>query len=202
MAKPKLNEEHVFQACRKVVDRGLPLTARNVRDELGSGSFTTLVPLINCFRTGLTRETSIRITLPPPPQEIENLLKKVATDLWVKFHLNVEPDRKDLEAKHERRVQQLDLELQEAREEIAGHSAEIANLEDSLKSAENELEKMKRQFAEKDGQLQLVKSQLEQREIEIKKLFERAIKAEGNNRPLSKKDTGNKGRLSQMGQLK
>jgi chromosome segregation ATPase len=179
MAKGNLREEHTFNACQRVIDKSLPLTARNVRDELGGGSFTTLVPLLNKFRQKLNSESSSRVNLPPLPQEIENFAKKMLNDLWAKFHLNTESEKKDIEAKYERRLAHLQVELSDAREEVAGHSAEIEKLEEQLQVAESELEKTRRSLAEKDGQVKLIMKQLSERDEELKALLERAARAEG-----------------------
>ncbi|NJL25222.1 MAG: hypothetical protein HC902_08615 [Calothrix sp. SM1_5_4] len=178
MSKEAQRQESVFEACRRVIERGLPLTARNVRDELGGGSFTTLVPHINAYRSKISGETAIRGSLPPPPQELENLTKKMTLELWLKVRMINEAEIKESTAKFERRLASLQADLDLAKEEVAGHAAEIQKLEEAFSISENRLQEQRRRLAEKEGQIQLVTSQLEQRDLEIKALLERAIRAE------------------------
>lgn len=181
MAKQIINQDKVFAACKRVVDRSLPLTARNVRDEIGGGSFTTLVPLLNEFKSKLQTETQARSQLPPPPSELQEFTKKMTQDLWVHLRMIVDKELKDLQLKHETQTNRLRKELEESREEVAGYSTEITNLEEVIKNLEQELINQRKKESETEGKLELLIKQNQQKETEIKSLLERAIKAEANS---------------------
>ena len=50
MARLGVTKDDVFAACKTLLKEGANLTVANVREELGTGSYTTLLPLIDAFK--------------------------------------------------------------------------------------------------------------------------------------------------------
>ena len=86
MARLGITKEDVFAACKTLLKEGANLTVANVREELGTGSYTTLLPLIDAFKTSFkeTAEQAAAGTqgLPILPVDLNDQGSRFIQDIW------------------------------------------------------------------------------------------------------------------------
>jgi len=179
MARLGVTKEDAFKACEALVSTGVPITVANVRHELGTGSYTTLLPLIQEFKSQASAEKPAEATGAPQLPEIvirqgRDLMEQIWANAWDLAKKEIEEARAafqtDLEAK-EKELKTTAAELSQTLSDLKKYEQEIAELR-----AQVEAEKEK--WQKREGEMNLLRSQIATKETENRSLLERAVRTE------------------------
>lgn len=181
MARLGVTKDDVFAACRTLLKDGANLTVANVREELGTGSYTTLLPLIDAFKTSL-KETSEQAAadgaLPALPGDLGDQGSKFIQDIWWQATTQANKRIEEVSTQFKKELADLQSQLDAKSEELTQALTDITRLEKELGVVAAESDEKTKGLSQKDGELNLLKSQLKDKDIELKSYLERAIGAE------------------------
>lgn len=181
MARLGITKEDVFAACKTLLKEGVNLTVANVREELGTGSYTTLLPLIDSFKASMkeTIEASADGNLPPAmPSDIHDQGSKFIQDIWWQATTEANKKIEEISTQFKKELSDLLVQITAKTEELDQAVADITRLEKDSDQLKSESEEKERALQQKEGEITLLKSQLKGKESEIKVYLERAVGAE------------------------
>ena len=72
MARPGITQEQVFEAATALQDEGTVPTVQSVRERIGSGSYTTITPMLNAWRDEHAKSAPAHV--PDIPETVRGLL--------------------------------------------------------------------------------------------------------------------------------
>ncbi len=183
MGRLGVTKDDVFAACRTLFKDGTHLTVANVREELGSGSYTTLLPLIDAFKAQ-AKETAEKAEtdggLPTLPTELGDQGSKFIQDIWWQATTHAQKRIEEVSAQFKKELADQAAELAAKTEELSQALTDITRLEKELDQTRLEGEEKGRQLQQKDGEISLLKTQAKDKDQELKSLLERAMGAEKN----------------------
>lgn len=182
MARLGVTKDDVFAACKTLLKEGANLTVANVREELGTGSYTTLLPLIDAFKTSF-KETAEKAAeasnaLPALPVEINDQGSKFIQDIWWQATTEAQKKVDEVSTQFKKELADLSALLSAKSEELSQSLIDITRLEKETELVKLENEEKSRELHSKDGEIKLLKTQLKEKDEEIKSYLERAVAAE------------------------
>src|SRR4051812_47619562 len=86
MGRYGVTKEDVFTACRSMQERGIQLTQENVRNELKTGSYTTVWRHLKSFKQEAEAKKleAPKLGIPPAPDSLMTDAIQVVNSLWQK----------------------------------------------------------------------------------------------------------------------
>lgn len=182
MARLGVTKDDVFAACKTLLKEGANLTVANVREELGTGSYTTLLPLIDAFKTSF-KETAEKAAegssaLPALPGEINDHGSKFIQDIWWQATTEAQKRVEEVSTQFKKELADLAALLSAKSEELSQSLTDITRLEKETEQVKLENDEKSRDLNSKDGEIKLLKTQLKEKDEEIKSYLERAVSAE------------------------
>lgn len=179
MARLGVTKEDVFKACEALVSTGVPITVANVRHELGTGSYTTILPLIQEFKVQASAEKTPEVAGSPTlPESVtrqgRDLMEQIWANAWDMACKEIEKAKAEFEANLQAKSEELsgvNAELSQTIADLKRYEAEISGIKQEL-----ETEKAARQ--KQQGEMDLLRQQAAARESENKATLERAITTE------------------------
>ena len=182
MGRLGVTKDDVFAACKTLLKDGAHLTVANVREELGSGSYTTLLPLIEAFKTSVKaaadKTESDGEGLPALPSDLGDQGAKFIQDIWWQATTQANKRIEEVSAQFKKELDQQAVHLAAKTEELTQSLTDITRLEKELEQTRLDGEEKTRHLQQKDGEIALLKSQLKDKDQELKSYLERAIGAE------------------------
>jgi chromosome segregation ATPase len=188
MARLGVTKEDVFSACAALMKEGVTITVANVRQELGTGSYTTLLPLIDDFKNNIQSEANLKDEIPSLPLEIKEMSQNLIQDLWWQAALQAQKRGEEVSRKFEKEIEELRKELASKAEELSQAMTDIKTLEEETDRLKKEVSQFATVQSAKDGETALLKTQLKEKESEIKTYLERAVSAEKELEYVNKKN--------------
>ena len=182
MGRLGITKDDVFAACKTLVKAGAHLTVANVREELGSGSYTTLLPLIDSFKAA-NKEAAEKAAdgtggLPALPGDLSDQGSTFIQDIWWQATAQANKRIEEVSTQFKKELAEMKTQLDAKAEELAQALTDITRVEKELGAAKTESDEKTKGLAQKDGEIGLLKSQLKDKDQELKALLERAIGAE------------------------
>ena len=182
MGRLGITKDDVFAACKTLVKAGAHLTVANVREELGSGSYTTLLPLIDAFKAA-NKEAAEKAAdgtggLPALPGDLSDQGSKFIQDIWWQATAQANKRIEEVSTQFKKELAEMKTQLDAKAEELAQALTDITRVEKDLGTTKSESDEKTKGLAQKDGEIGLLKSQLKDKDQELKALLERAIGAE------------------------
>jgi len=182
MGRLGVTKDDVFAACKTLLKDGAHLTVANVREELGSGSYTTLLPLIEAFKTSVKaaadKTESDGESLPALPSDLGDQGAKFIQDIWWQATTQANKRIEEVSAQFKKELAEQTVQLAAKTEELTQALTDITRLEKELEQTRLDGEEKTRHLQQKDGEIALLKSQLKDKDQELKSYLERAIGAE------------------------
>ena len=173
-----VKKEDVFLACEELVKKSEYVTVANVRKELGTGSYGTLVPLVAEWKKSRESSAIEEKEIPSLPPELLDLGQKFIADIWAESAAITQKKITDLEKKYTDLLESKSAELNSKNAEIDQAIEDLKSLEQKQESLEAEVKAQETKMHQKDGEISLLKEQLKKKETELTALLERAIRAE------------------------
>lgn len=196
MARLGVTKDDVFAACRALLKEGVNLTVANVREELGTGSYTTLLPLIDAFKTTLKEEEQKAQAgdggMPSLPGELSDEGSKFIQDIWWQATTYAQKRIEEVSAQFKKELADLSAQLAAKTEETDQALADITRLEKELEQVKAESDAKGGELLQKDGEIKLLKSQLKDKDEELKSYLERAVAAEKKLEFIKEEKSGRK----------
>lgn len=181
MGRLGVTKDDVFAACKTLLKGGAHLTVANVREELGSGSYTTLLPLIDSFKAA-HKETAEKAAdgggLPALPVDLGDQGSKFIQDIWWQATAQANKRIEEVSTQFKKELVEMKTQLDAKAEELAQALTDITRAEKDFGATKAESDEKTKGLAQKDGEVGLLKSQLKDKDQELKALLERAIGAE------------------------
>jgi hypothetical protein len=181
MARLGVTKEDVWAACEALQGRGVTATVANVRAELGTGSYTTLLPLIQDFNEEAKRGAAGSQSQDRPPEApsaLAELSGGFLGQLWAQAW-------QEAQAVFLEREKKWKMEQEEGARALAQQSEALTQAVTDLKRLEAEEARLQAECADaqaslhkKDAELALLRQTLSTRETELKTTLERAVVAE------------------------
>ena len=173
-----VSKSDVFYACEQLVKSGGIVTIANVRKELGTGSYSTLAPLVAEWKNSSEQSALEAKELPGVPGELSELGQKFVADLWMESSLIVQRKIEDLEKKHAEELAKLTSSLDAKTTELNQAIEDIKSMEQQCEELQQSQQELQTKTHQKDGEISLLKDQLKKKEEESTALLERAVRAE------------------------
>ena len=167
----------VFNACDELIQKGIPVTVANVRQELGTGSYSTLLPLIGEFQTAKKSETSAR-ALPALPVTVAEASNRFIAELWGAAARLAEERVREIEEKAKAREADLLSQIELKTEELKAAHKDIQLIETELGEVKANFEEARQAAVLIEGEAVSLRNQMKEKDREIQKLIERAARAE------------------------
>lgn len=181
MGRLGVTKDDVFAACRTLLKDGAHLTVANVREELGSGSYTTLLPLIDAFKTQ-AKETAEKsesdVGLPTLPTELNDQGSKFIQDIWWQATTFANKRIEDAQAEFKKALTAQAEQMSAQAEELGQALSDITRLEKEAEQTRLQIEETTKALSQKDGEIGLLKIQAKEKDEELKSYLERAVAAE------------------------
>jgi septal ring factor EnvC (AmiA/AmiB activator) len=182
MGRIGITKDDVFAACKTLLKEGANLTVANVREELGTGSYTTLLPLIDAFKTSFKETTEQAAAegggLPALPVDLGDQGSKFIQDIWWQATTQANKRIEEVSAQFKKELAEMQTQLTAKAEELAQALTDITRLEKELGLIVTENDEKTKGLSQKDGEINLLKSQLKDKDGELKSYLERAVAAE------------------------
>ena len=182
MGRLGVTKDDVFAACKTLLKDGAHLTVANVREELGSGSYTTLLPLIEAFKTSVKaaadKAEGASDGLPALPSDLGDQGSKFIQDIWWQATAQANKRIEEISAQFKKELAEQTVQLAAKTEELTQALTDITRLEKELEQTRLDGEEKTRHLQQKDGEIALLKSQAKDKDQELKSYLERAIGAE------------------------
>ena len=77
-----VTKDQIFKACENLIKKEINLTVANVREYLGTGSYSTLTPVIKDFKNRLRGNKRDLDEVPPIPIQFEKKFNSQLQDMW------------------------------------------------------------------------------------------------------------------------
>jgi chromosome segregation ATPase len=176
MGRHGVTKEDVFTACYSLKERGMPLNQENVRNELKTGSYTTVWRHLKEFRV---QEESKKIeeqkpVASPLPDSLLSDATQWAQSIWQKAWALAQAEIQVLQTERD----ELKTSLSDKSTDFDGLLAETQRLEEQLELVQKNLSSFQEIATQSRGEIETLKTQLALRGQENKALLERAISAE------------------------
>jgi chromosome segregation ATPase len=176
MGRHGVTKEDVFTACHSLKERGVPLNQENVRNELKTGSYTTVWRHLKDFRE---QEESKKLEEPKPslsplPDSLLNDATQWARAIWQKAWTLAQSEIQLIQLERD----ELKTSLSDKSTDFDGLLAETQRLEEQLDLVQKNLLSAQELVTQSRGEIETLKTQVALREQENKALLERAISAE------------------------
>ena len=174
MGRFGVTKEDVFLACAKLLEQKTPVTVANVRNELGTGSYSTLAPLINHFKDGLNSATeSKKVSLHFPselPSELKIQSENLIQTLWGAAKEIAQNQIETIRNELEGIVNQSSQTLTEKNQELEHAHNDLKKYENELELLKSELKASMDSASKKDGEISVLIGNLQSRDKEIEAL--------------------------------
>jgi chromosome segregation ATPase len=164
-------QQRIFEICNKLAGQGIKPTLERVRNELGSGSFSTINPILKQWKE--TRETSDSSSAIDLPTDITAIGLKATALIWKAANDHCADLVKAVRHEAEQLVEQEQTERDEALTEIKRLESENERLADKLTQQSELLDelKIKAALSEKaDETINALRVELEKAQKETAKL--------------------------------
>jgi hypothetical protein len=167
LKKRKIMKKRIIAICDKMAEQGVKPTLERVRDELGSGSFSTINPILKQWKENQSANdiaTSIDL-----PSEIAAIGEKTAAMIWKAANEQCNNTIKTLKQETNQITEQANAERDEALHEIKRLESENAKLNAKNSQQETLIDelKIKSAFAEKaDATIRELRAELEKSQTE------------------------------------
>jgi hypothetical protein len=162
-----LTQEKINEVADGLHGKGIKPSPNNVREILGSGSFSTIKQLLDVWKEKQKEDDSVFV--PDTPEFAYRLVDKLHKELYLQNRQSLDSER-----------QQLQLSRQEIEAEKSEMMVEISHLEDSITELkgevakkDNELNQAKADLEKNQEKLDNLDSELTAKKIEIATLTER-----------------------------
>ncbi|MBF0209114.1 MAG: DNA-binding protein [Oligoflexia bacterium] len=143
-----VNEEQVFETADKLLAAGTPPTLQAVRNEIGSGSYSTISRHLTRWKASQRNKKEI----PQPPAIFTNYMNKVWSASYTEAERVLDNDR-----------QALQVERSKMQEEITGILSIVEKVENERDLAITQITDLKKNISELNSKI----SQLDQQERKI-----------------------------------
>jgi hypothetical protein len=180
MARLGVTKDDVLAACEALKTRGVTVTVANVRAELGTGSYTTLLPLIQEFHQ--REKAGIGAAPQGRPPETSPALSELGAgfiaQLWTQAWQEAQKEMNAREEKWQAEREESARVATNQAEALAQALSDLKHLEAEQEHLHAELTESQASGHKKDAELILLRNQLGVREAEAKVTLERAVSAE------------------------
>ena len=156
MARTGIEYKDVERSARRLFSQGITPSVQRVRNELGTGSNTTIAKHLNTWRESFSESRS-----PALPESVPEDLMNPLDDFWstavAKAESNYQKYKEDLEVK----LSAMDAERLQAIECLNSQTQENALLTRELEEAQTALQELERTFCSTEGENGILKKELE-----------------------------------------
>jgi hypothetical protein len=179
MGRYGVTQEDVFSACRKLNEEGgqQQLTTENVRNELKTGSYTTVLRYLNKFKAqeeSEKKQGGEPIEISATPEALKNELMSFADALWGKASNLIRPELELLKKSRD----ETQLLFSEKAIEFDELLSETKKLEEENEKIKSDLSSLQEASIKQSQELETQKLLFAGTEQEKKNYLERAIHAE------------------------
>lgn len=185
MARQGLSQEQVFKAAQALLDEGQSITVANIREKLGSGSYSTINTHLAKWREANDNQKPANI--PEMPSSVDNALRHVWALAWKETQTLIQSERDGLDAARreyesgkkelEAEIARLEAENDAQRVELDRAGDTLAKTEKALSEAEISKQKLKEDNIRLDERLNSAETMTATLKEEIGKLHERLKEA-------------------------
>lgn len=111
-------KDKVFAVCNELTAQGVKVTQANVREALGGGSYSTIVPIIKAWKDGSGVIGTSEENAPKTPVEIAAEVAKFSNAIWNKCASYFETAMEALRREYTAKIEEVNNELKDALSEI------------------------------------------------------------------------------------
>ena len=165
MARTGITKEGVFEAIEALREDNHPVTVSSVRDQLGSGSYSTISTHLAAWREANDKSKSS--DHPDMPENVNKAFRQVWAMAWKEAQSTIQAEREALALARQ--------QMEQDRKDMAG---EISRLEVENTAQGDKIKKEGELLSEKDKELSEAQNALNNLKIENARLDERAKSAE------------------------
>lgn len=134
-------QKRIIEICDKLAEQGIKPTLERVRNELGSGSFSTINPILKAWKE--SRENADTLPMSELPNEITAIGLKAAGMIWKAANEQCNETVKAIRHEAEQLTEQATIERDEALNEVKRLEAENERVTTKATEQANELNELR-----------------------------------------------------------
>jgi chromosome segregation ATPase len=180
MARPGVGAERIIEAIKKLEAEGKEVTVTAVRDELGTGSFSTIGAVLADWRQSKAKEA--RPAVPEPAESVRGLFNQLWAEAWNAAMRVHEPERQAFARDREEyergkgemlaEIARLEAELDATKDDATRRTEALTTERDRLRE---EVQSLRVTIASVEGALNEARKRADQAEERSRDLSERVI---------------------------
>lgn len=181
-----INKGKIREAIEELEAENKEVTVINIRERLGSGSYSTITDALAAWRS--EQAQAVPPTVPEMPESLTPLLRRLWTEAWKTADGAHEAERQACEREkieHDRLKAEMTHEISRLEEELAEVNADRESLRATLKKADEELQHRELERAKAEASVGTLQAELTELRAESRKALdtvaawaERASRAE------------------------
>jgi Plasmid replication region DNA-binding N-term len=190
MARPGVGTERILEVIKELEGQGKELTVTAVREQLGTGSFSTIGAVLADWRQSKAKEA--RPAVPEPPESVRGLFGQLWAEAWTTAMRVHEPERQAFARDRQEfergkgemlsEIARLEAELEAAKEAAA---RTIQTLTEERDRFNDEVQCLRVTLATAEGALSEARKQADQEQERNRELSERVIAEAGKAQALA-----------------
>lgn len=169
-------KDKIFAICEQLQAQGVKITQSAVRDALGSGSFSTIAPIIKEWRDGNTSPDEVTQEIPATVQAAAN---QAAALIWKAANTQCNESIKVIRHEAEQLAEQANLERDEAMSEVKRLEAENDRANTKATEQANELNELRIKLRLAEATSQKAEEATKALRIELENVQKDKAKLEG-----------------------
>ena len=190
MARPGVGGERILEVIKELEGQGKELTVTAVWEQLGTGSFSTIVAVLADWRQSKAKEA--RPAVPEPAESVRGLFGQLWAEAWAAAMRVHEPERQAFARDRQEfergkgemlsEIARLEAELEAAKEAAA---RTIQALTEERDRFNDEVQSLRVTLATAEGALSEARKQADQEQERNRELSERVIAEAGKAQALA-----------------
>lgn len=156
-----ISDEQIIKAAEGLQKKGINPSMAKVREVLGSGSFTTISPVLRTWKESKEQRAVVAVDM---PESAKQALDNAGLDLW-KIITTIATERHlKIQAESEELIKSANIERDESLLEIERLELELTEKNTVLGEAEEKIESLARQYAEANNEVIVLDVKLAEKE--------------------------------------
>ena len=155
MARPGIEFKDVERIARRLFSQGMTPSVQKIRNELGTGSNTTIAKHLSTWRESFSEGKS-----PALPESVPEDLMNPIDDFWSTAVARAESNYQKFKEELEARLAEAESDKQQAVEQLEGQSQENSRLTRELNEVNTDLQELDRKNSNLEGKNEAIEKEL------------------------------------------
>jgi hypothetical protein len=129
-----VTKDQIFKACENLIKKEINITVANVREYLGTGSYSTLTPVIKDFKNRLKATVRKPGEAPPLPFHLEKKFNSIINEVWIEMSKYFLEEMSLMKKEYSKKLNEVEKRLEDKNEEYDQMLKDLQEYEAKLES--------------------------------------------------------------------